>query len=130
MYSLIIAPYEKKLLLSAQNDFPWRFHTIEKIVRIYSEICCSFQTRERREVSHYQYVTWPDFGVPSSPITFLNFLMAVRESGVLESDVGPAIIHCSAGIGRSGTFCLVDSCLILVCTIATIHIFSLISPNP
>ena len=49
--------------------------------------------------------------------------MAVRESGVLESDVGPAIIHCSAGIGRSGTFCLVDSCLILVCTKATIHIF-------
>lgn len=74
----------------------------------------NLETRERREVSHYQYVTWPDFGVPSSPITFLNFLMAVRESGVLESDVGPAIIHCSAGIGRSGTFCLVDSCLILI----------------
>ena len=73
-----------------------------------------FQTNERREVSHFQYVTWPDFGVPSSPNTFLNFLMAVRHSGVLEEDVGPAIIHCSAGIGRSGTFCLVDSCLILV----------------
>ena len=37
---------------------------------------------------------------------------AVRESGSLESDVGPAIIHCSAGIGRSGSFILVDSCLL------------------
>lgn len=74
----------------------------------------NLETNERREVSHFQYVTWPDFGVPSSPDAFLNFLMAVREAGVLEADVGPAVIHCSAGIGRSGTFCLVDSCLILI----------------
>ncbi|KAL3858593.1 hypothetical protein ACJMK2_008865 [Sinanodonta woodiana] len=72
------------------------------------------ETRSKREVLHYQYVSWPDFGVPSSPITFLNFLMAVRQEGVLEHNVGPAVIHCSAGIGRSGTFCLVDSCLIMI----------------
>lgn len=74
----------------------------------------NLETSERREVSHFQYVTWPDFGVPSSPIAFLNFLMVVRKAGVLEPSVGPAVIHCSAGIGRSGTFCLVDSCLILI----------------
>jgi tyrosine-protein phosphatase non-receptor type 1 len=33
---------------------------------------------------------------------------------VLEENVGPAVIHCSAGIGRSGTFCLVDCCLVLI----------------
>lgn len=33
---------------------------------------------------------------------------------MLEENVGPAIVHCSAGIGRSGTFCLVDCCLIIV----------------
>ena len=63
---------------------------------------------------HFQYVTWPDFGVPPSPVAFINFLDTVRELGVLEANVGPAVIHCSAGIGRSGTFCLVDSALILV----------------
>jgi hypothetical protein len=40
--------------------------------------------------------------------------MAVRQSGALEDNVGPPVIHCSAGIGRSGTFCLVDTCLVLV----------------
>lgn len=57
---------------------------------------------------------WPDFGVPSSPIAFLQFLKQVRDSGVLDEHVGPPVIHCSAGIGRSGTFCLVDCSLVLV----------------
>ncbi|GAB1601933.1 tyrosine-protein phosphatase non-receptor type 1-like isoform X2 [Argonauta hians] len=67
-----------------------------------------------RNVVHFQYTTWPDFGVPSSPISFLNFLMAVRESGFLSKDTGPCVVHCSAGIGRSGSFCLVDSALVIV----------------
>ena len=72
------------------------------------------QTNETRQILHFNYVTWPDFGVPSSPTAFLKFLTAVRESGALDPDTGPAVIHCSAGIGRSGTFCLVDSALVVV----------------
>lgn len=72
------------------------------------------ESEERREVLHFHYTTWPDFGVPSSPVAFLHFLDCVRQTGSLETNVGPAIVHCSAGIGRSGTFCLVDSCLVLV----------------
>jgi len=71
------------------------------------------KTGEVREVTHFHYTTWPDFGVPSSPDAFLEFLAAVRESGSLEAEEGPAVVHCSAGIGRSGTFCLVDSCLLM-----------------
>ncbi|CAH1099129.1 unnamed protein product [Psylliodes chrysocephalus] len=67
-----------------------------------------------RDILQFHYTTWPDFGVPSSPTAFLEFLRKVRDVGVLESDVGPAVVHCSAGIGRSGTFCLVDSVLILI----------------
>ncbi|XP_076372975.1 tyrosine-protein phosphatase non-receptor type 1-like, partial [Tachypleus tridentatus] len=72
------------------------------------------ESKESRVVLHFHYTTWPDFGVPESPSAFFNFLLAVRESGALNQDVGPAVVHCSAGIGRSGTFCLVDSCLVLI----------------
>ncbi|XP_053706117.1 tyrosine-protein phosphatase non-receptor type 1-like isoform X2 [Synchiropus splendidus] len=67
-----------------------------------------------REILHFHYLTWPDFGVPDSPTSFLNFLFKVRESGCLEKRHGPVVVHCSAGIGRSGTFCLVDTCLLLM----------------
>jgi len=70
------------------------------------------ESEESRDVLHFHYTTWPDFGVPSCPDKFLQFLGAVRESGSLSLGVGPAIVHCSAGIGRSGTFVLVDTCLL------------------
>ncbi|CAG4942722.1 unnamed protein product [Colias eurytheme] len=98
---------------------------VELIVHLLSEEDCNYYTtrkfkiydmvsREAREVLQFHYTTWPDFGVPSSPNAFLAFLKKVRSSGALEADVGPAIVHCSAGIGRSGTFCLVDSCLVII----------------
>lgn len=71
-------------------------------------------TDETREITQFHYTAWPDFGVPESPAAFLNFLNCVRDRNVLESTVGPAVIHCSAGIGRSGTFVLVDLCLIFI----------------
>ncbi|KAK6626891.1 hypothetical protein RUM44_009368 [Polyplax serrata] len=71
------------------------------------------KTGEQREVIHYHCTTWPDFGVPQSPTAFLKFLCAVRASGALDN-AGPTVVHCSAGIGRSGTFCLVDSCLVMI----------------
>merc|ERR1711942_220856 len=56
---------------------------------------------------------WPDFNVPESPDLFLEFLMEFRKSGCFKESCGPPIVHCSAGIGRSGSFILVDICLVL-----------------
>ena len=58
------------------------------------EIYCrltSTTENETRDVLHFHYTTWPDFGVPSCPDTFLEFLGAVRESGSLASDAGPRL---------------------------------------
>ncbi|XP_029928442.1 tyrosine-protein phosphatase non-receptor type 2-like isoform X2 [Myripristis murdjan] len=74
----------------------------------------NIKTGESREIYHFHYTTWPDFGVPESPASFLNFLFKVRESGSLGQEHGPSVVHCSAGIGRSGTFSLVDTCLVLM----------------
>ncbi|KAG7189823.1 hypothetical protein KM043_017483 [Ampulex compressa] len=72
------------------------------------------ETKESRDILHFHYTTWPDFGVPQSPTAFLRFLADVRQSGALDQNIGPPVVHCSAGIGRSGTFCLVDTCLVLI----------------
>lgn len=94
-------------------------------VKFVSEVEASYYTKRilrltdiesgsSREILHFHYTTWPDFGVPQSPTAFLYFLAEVRRSGALSPNVGPPVVHCSAGIGRSGTFCLVDSCLVMV----------------
>uniref|UniRef100_G1N965 protein-tyrosine-phosphatase n=1 Tax=Meleagris gallopavo TaxID=9103 RepID=G1N965_MELGA len=96
------------LLLKKKNGFSV-MHGYLKSIDV-SSIC----NGESRMISHFHYTTWPDFGVPESPASFLNFLFKVRESGCLSPEHGPAVVHCSAGIGRSGTFSLVDSCLVLM----------------
>ncbi|KAM9308331.1 tyrosine-protein phosphatase non-receptor type 2 [Gastrophryne carolinensis] len=74
----------------------------------------NINTSESRKIFHFHYTTWPDFGVPESPAAFLDFLFEVRKSGSLNPEHGPSVVHCSAGIGRSGTFSLVDTCLVLI----------------
>jgi len=68
------------------------------------------ETDSIRVITQYHYLTWPDFGVPDSTTTFLKFLHAVSSKHPSTSD-SPNVIHCSAGIGRSGTFILADTCL-------------------
>ncbi|CAH8651703.1 unnamed protein product [Heterobilharzia americana] len=69
-------------------------------------------TKEVHRVLHMQYTKWPDFGVPNSPSSILNFLWSVRASGALDNPLYPPVVHCSAGIGRSGAFVLIDLALI------------------
>lgn len=80
------------------------------------------ESGESREIYHFHYTDWPDFGVPKTPTPFLRFLRDIRRSGGLDPSYGPAVVHCSAGIGRSGTFCLIDFCLIKV-KIRNIYIY-------
>lgn len=97
-----------KLKLEHVHSVPGEHYTVRTLRLTNTE------TEESRDILHFHYTNWPDFGVPQCPDSFLNFLNAVRDSGSLEESVGPSVVHCSAGIGRSGTFCLVDSCLVLV----------------
>ena len=74
----------------------------------------NLKSGESRTLLHYRYVSWPDFGVPDSPTVFLRFLSDVCRSGVMQSSMGPLVVHCSAGIGRSGVFTLTDVCTSMI----------------
>jgi protein tyrosine phosphatase len=58
-----------------------------------------------RTVTQYQYTSWPDHGLPVSTTAFLELVRMVDK----QKKTGPIVVHCSAGIGRSGTFCTVHS---------------------
>ncbi|XP_017277704.1 receptor-type tyrosine-protein phosphatase S isoform X6 [Kryptolebias marmoratus] len=64
---------------------------------------------ERREVRQFQFTAWPDHGVPEYPTPFLNFLRRVKACN--PPDAGPITVHCSAGVGRTGCFIVIDAML-------------------
>ncbi|XP_026070639.1 receptor-type tyrosine-protein phosphatase delta-like isoform X38 [Carassius auratus] len=64
---------------------------------------------EKREVRQFQFTAWPDHGVPEHPTPFLAFLRRVKSCNPL--DAGPMVVHCSAGVGRTGCFIVIDAML-------------------
>ncbi|XP_038066650.1 receptor-type tyrosine-protein phosphatase delta-like [Patiria miniata] len=78
------------------------------IVRTFHVSKSSEPEGEYRELTQFHYTTWPDMKPPeSSPL--LQFVRRVRETDT--SQHGPIVVHCSAGVGRTGTFITVDSML-------------------
>lgn len=67
---------------------------------------------ECRELLYFQFTAWPDFGIPSSPADFLELYYEVmKEYRSLQVPRTPMLVHCSAGVGRSGAFCTINNCL-------------------
>ncbi|KAF9331524.1 hypothetical protein BG006_005604 [Podila minutissima] len=66
--------------------------------------------QEERLITQIQYTGWPDFGVPETPLEVLKVIQLSNEHNT-PSSAGPMIVHCSAGCGRTGAFCVIDSIL-------------------
>ena len=81
----------------------------------------SLQNKEHI-VSHFQFTAWPDYGVPLTGKEVIHLISVVRtqqreatqhiiNAGGSEDQCPPVLVHCSAGIGRSGTYCTLDYCM-------------------
>lgn len=72
-----------------------------------------------RRILQYHFKSWPDHGVPREPGAVLQFLITVnreldQQRAHLGAKLGQMVVHCSAGIGRTGTFIIIDMLLRLI----------------
>lgn len=74
-------------------------------------ICSEQQLSFIRLVRQFHYTVWPDHGVPESTHSLIQFVRTVRDYVNRSPGSGPTVVHCSAGVGRTGTFIVLDRVL-------------------
>ncbi|XP_041417365.1 receptor-type tyrosine-protein phosphatase F isoform X12 [Xenopus laevis] len=78
-------------------------------------------SNEKRDIRQFQFMAWPDHGVPEYPTPILGFLRRVKACN--PPDAGPMVVHCSAGVGRTGCFIVIDAMLERVKLEKTVDIY-------
>ncbi|XP_067553438.1 receptor-type tyrosine-protein phosphatase beta isoform X2 [Pseudorca crassidens] len=74
-------------------------------------ICSEEQLDAHRLIRHFHYTVWPDHGVPETTQSLIQFVRTVRDYINRTPGAGPTAVHCSAGVGRTGTFIALDRIL-------------------
>uniref|UniRef100_A0A8C6UEH3 protein-tyrosine-phosphatase n=1 Tax=Neogobius melanostomus TaxID=47308 RepID=A0A8C6UEH3_9GOBI len=69
------------------------------------------RTSEERTVKHFHFTAWPDHGVPEGTEVLIEFRSLVRKHIQMEAAGAPTVVHCSAGVGRTGTIIALDMLL-------------------
>lgn len=65
------------------------------------------EDEERRQITQYHYLVWKDFMAPEHPHGIIKFVRQIN--AVYSVQRGPILVHCSAGVGRTGTLVALDS---------------------
>ncbi|XP_023182651.1 receptor-type tyrosine-protein phosphatase beta-like isoform X1 [Xiphophorus maculatus] len=89
-------------------------------------ICSEQQLSFVRLVRQFHYTVWPDHGVPESTQSLIQFVRTVRDYVNRTPGSGPTVVHCSAGVGRTGTFIVLDRVLQQLDTKDTADIYGVV----
>lgn len=81
--------------------------------------------KPQRLVTQFHFTSWPDFGVPFTPIGMLKFLKKVKTCN--PQYAGPIVVHCSAGVGRTGTFIVIDAMLDMMNSEKKVDVYGFVS---
>lgn len=114
-----------KFTIKTRKIKTFRYHVVTSL-RITDDTGASLN------VKHFAYTDWPHNSLPRNPSKFLEFILSVRKAQLMaESDnkngnVSPMVVHCSAGLNRTGTFCALDICLSQYDERATINLASVV----
>uniref|UniRef100_A0A672Z6I7 Receptor-type tyrosine-protein phosphatase n=1 Tax=Sphaeramia orbicularis TaxID=375764 RepID=A0A672Z6I7_9TELE len=79
----------------------------------------------QRLVTQFHFTSWPDFGVPFTPIGMLKFLKKVKTCN--PQYAGAIVVHCSAGVGRTGTFIVIDAMLDMMIAERKVDVFGFVT---
>ena len=73
-------------------------------------------------MTQYHFTSWPDHGVPKFATSLISFIRRVQKTHDKDKGI-PLLVHCSAGVGRTGTFILLDSMLERIKAEKTVNVY-------
>ncbi|XP_075139466.1 uncharacterized protein LOC142214420 [Leptodactylus fuscus] len=86
------------------------------------------KTKQSKQVRHFHFTAWPDHGVPKTTSDLIRFRNLVREyTTSCYSLDSPILVHCSAGVGRTGTFIALDRIIKQIELEDRIDVYSIVS---
>ncbi|XP_059391956.1 receptor-type tyrosine-protein phosphatase eta-like [Carassius carassius] len=87
----------------------------------------NLKTAETRYVRQFHFTAWPDHGVPQTTEVLIDFRHLVREHMDQYSRHSPTVVHCSAGVGRTGTFIAIDHLIFQIERESMVDIYGIVN---
>uniref|UniRef100_A0A673UBQ0 Receptor-type tyrosine-protein phosphatase eta n=1 Tax=Suricata suricatta TaxID=37032 RepID=A0A673UBQ0_SURSU len=86
----------------------------------------NLQTSESHPLRQFHFTSWPDHGVPDTTDLLINFRYLVRDYMKQSPPGSPILVHCSAGVGRTGTFIAIDRLIYQIENENTVDVYGIV----